>query len=53
MALLLLRNECKKLPWNLILHLGAGFALADGVQSSGDLADVLSEALDILEDASY
>jgi hypothetical protein len=37
----------------LILHLGAGFALADGIQSSGDLADVLSEALDILEDASY
>ena len=42
-------NECKKLPWNLILLLGAGFALADGVQSSG-LADVLSRALDFLED---
>ncbi|KAK2359106.1 tonoplast dicarboxylate transporter [Trifolium repens] len=45
-------NECKKLPWNLILLLGAGFALADGVQSSG-LADVLSRALDFLEDAPY
>jgi len=45
-------NECKKLPWNLILLLGAGFALADGVQSSG-LADVLSKALDFLEDAPY
>ncbi|TKY53952.1 Tonoplast dicarboxylate transporter [Spatholobus suberectus] len=45
-------NECKKLPWNLILLLGAGFALADGVQSSG-LADVLSRALDFLEDAPF
>ncbi|KAK7262101.1 hypothetical protein RJT34_29661 [Clitoria ternatea] len=45
-------NECKKLPWNLILLLGAGFALADGVQSSG-LAGVLSRALDFLEDAPY
>ena len=25
--------ECKRLPWNLILLVGAGFALADGVQS--------------------
>ncbi|KAG4401431.1 hypothetical protein AAZX31_07G247300 [Glycine max] len=45
-------NERKKLPWNLILLLGAGFALADGVQSSG-LADVLSRALDFLEDTPY
>ncbi|KAL2341366.1 hypothetical protein Fmac_009306 [Flemingia macrophylla] len=45
-------NECKKLPWNLILLLGAGFAIADGVQSSG-LADVLSRALDFLEGAPY
>ncbi|KAG5011489.1 hypothetical protein AAZX31_09G010600 [Glycine max] len=45
-------NDCKKLPWNLILLLGAGFAIADGVQSSG-LADVLSRALDFLEDAPY
>lgn len=45
-------NECKKLPWNLILLLGAGFALADGVQSSG-LADVLSRALDFLEDVPF
>ncbi|XP_050920682.1 tonoplast dicarboxylate transporter [Lathyrus oleraceus] len=45
-------NECKKLPWNLILLLGAGFALADGVQASG-LADVLSRAIDFLENAPY
>ena len=40
-------NECKNLPWNIILLLGAGFAIADGVQSSG-LADVLSKTLDFL-----
>ncbi|XVF87857.1 hypothetical protein PTKIN_Ptkin18bG0154500 [Pterospermum kingtungense] len=45
-------NECKKLPWNIILLLGAGFAIADGVQSSG-LADVLSKTLDFLEQAPY
>ncbi|KAK8592225.1 hypothetical protein V6N13_062811 [Hibiscus sabdariffa] len=45
-------NECKKLPWNIILLLGAGFAIADGVQSSG-LADVLSGTLDFLEAVPY
>ncbi|KAK4259109.1 hypothetical protein QN277_005476 [Acacia crassicarpa] len=45
-------NECLKLPWKLILLLGAGFALADGVQSSG-LADVLSGMLSFLENAPY
>ncbi|XP_054779210.1 tonoplast dicarboxylate transporter [Prosopis cineraria] len=45
-------NECKKLPWKLILLLGAGFALADGVQSSG-LADVLSRSLSFLENAPF
>lgn len=45
-------EECKKLPWNLILLLGAGFALADGVQSSG-LADVLSKALGFIHEAPY
>ncbi|KAJ0081408.1 hypothetical protein Patl1_09766 [Pistacia atlantica] len=45
-------NKCKKLPWNIILLLGAGFAIADGVRSSG-LADVLSRALDFLEAAPY
>lgn len=45
-------NKCKKLPWNIILLLGAGFAIADGVRSSG-LADVLSRALNFLENAPY
>ncbi|TKY72235.1 Tonoplast dicarboxylate transporter [Spatholobus suberectus] len=45
-------NECKNLPWNLILLLGAGFAIADGVQSSG-LANVLSRILDFLQDTPY
>ncbi|TKY45879.1 Tonoplast dicarboxylate transporter [Spatholobus suberectus] len=44
--------NARSYPWNLILLLGAGFALADGVQSSG-LADVLSRALDFLEDAPF
>lgn len=45
-------NKCKKLPWNIVLLLGAGFAIADGVRTSG-LADVLSEALDFLEKVPY
>jgi len=45
-------NKCKKLPWSLILLLGAGFALADGIQSSG-LADMLSKTLDFLERVPY
>ena len=45
-------NKCKKLPWNIVLLLGAGFAIADGVRTSG-LADILSRALDFLEAAPY
>ncbi|GMH05250.1 hypothetical protein Nepgr_007090 [Nepenthes gracilis] len=45
-------NKCKKLPWNIVLLLGAGFAIADGVRSSG-LADVLSETLNFLEAVPY
>ncbi|KAG1327288.1 putative Tonoplast dicarboxylate transporter [Cocos nucifera] len=43
-------NKCKKIPWNVILLLGAGFAIADGVRSSG-LADVLSASLGFLRTA--
>lgn len=45
-------NKCKKLPWNIVLLLGAGFAIADGVRTSG-LADVLSRALDFLQAVPY
>ncbi|XP_015878550.3 tonoplast dicarboxylate transporter [Ziziphus jujuba] len=45
-------NKCKKLPWNIILLLGAGFAIADGVRTSG-LTDILSKALDFLEEVPY
>lgn len=45
-------NKCKKLPWNIILLLGAGFAIAQGVQTSG-LADVISANLDFLKTAPY
>ncbi|KAL6546824.1 hypothetical protein OROMI_022545 [Orobanche minor] len=45
-------NKCKKLPWNIILLLGAGLAIADGVRNSG-LADILSEMLDFLKEAPY
>lgn len=45
-------NKCKKLHWNIILLLGAGFAIADGVRTSG-LADVLSENIRFLEAAPY
>ncbi|GMN36531.1 hypothetical protein TIFTF001_006071 [Ficus carica] len=45
-------NKCKKLPWNIVLLLGAGFAIADGVRTTG-LADILAKALDFLEGAPY
>lgn len=45
-------GKCKKLPWNVVLLLGAGFAIADGVRTSG-LADVLSRGLDFLETAPF
>lgn len=45
-------NKCKKLPWGIILLLGAGFAIADGVNKSG-LADILANALKFLEKAPY
>jgi sodium-dependent dicarboxylate transporter 2/3/5 len=45
-------NKCNRLPWNIMLLLGAGFAIADGVRSSG-LADILSESLNFLEDVPY
>lgn len=45
-------NKCKKLPWKIVLLLGAGFAIADGVRTSG-LAQILSSYLDFLEKTPY
>ncbi|KAB2600903.1 tonoplast dicarboxylate transporter-like [Pyrus ussuriensis x Pyrus communis] len=45
-------EKCKKLPWNIILLLGAGLAITDGVRSSG-LANILSETLAFLEAVPY
>ncbi|KAJ0988152.1 hypothetical protein J5N97_006508 [Dioscorea zingiberensis] len=45
-------NKCKKLHWNIVLLLGAGFAIADGVRTSG-LSDVLSANLDFLRSAPF
>ncbi|WOK92002.1 hypothetical protein Cni_G00693 [Canna indica] len=45
-------NKCKKLPWNIILLLGAGFAIADGVRTSG-LTEVVSSNLGFLKEAPY
>ncbi|KAI3741012.1 hypothetical protein L1987_58676 [Smallanthus sonchifolius] len=45
-------NKCKKLPWNIVLLLGAGLAIAEGVRTSG-VADVLSTTLDFLGQTPY
>ncbi|XP_031491189.1 tonoplast dicarboxylate transporter [Nymphaea colorata] len=45
-------NKCKKLQWSIILLLGAGFAIADGVRLSG-LADLLSRSLTFLQKVPY
>lgn len=45
-------NKCKNLHWNVILLLGAGFAIADGVQRTG-LSDMLVANLAFLETAPY
>ncbi|CAD5165410.1 tonoplast dicarboxylate transporter-like [Musa acuminata AAA Group] len=45
-------NKCKKLPWNIILLVGTGFAIADGVRTSG-LTEVISSNLDFLRAAPY
>uniref|UniRef100_A0A0D9X9H8 Citrate transporter-like domain-containing protein n=1 Tax=Leersia perrieri TaxID=77586 RepID=A0A0D9X9H8_9ORYZ len=43
-------NKCKKIQWNIILLLGAGFAIADGFKTSG-LTDILSDGLRFLKGA--
>ncbi|GJN33625.1 hypothetical protein PR202_gb22245 [Eleusine coracana subsp. coracana] len=43
-------NKCRRLQWNIVLLLGAGFAIADGFKASG-LTDILSEGLGFLRGA--
>ncbi|XP_066353484.1 tonoplast dicarboxylate transporter-like [Miscanthus floridulus] len=43
-------NKCRKLQWDIILLLGAGFAIAEGFRSSG-LTDILSDGLQFLKGA--
>jgi sodium-dependent dicarboxylate transporter 2/3/5 len=43
-------NKCRKLQWDIILLLGAGFAIAEGFRSSG-LTDILSDGLRFLKGA--
>ncbi|KAL6661224.1 hypothetical protein ACP70R_000608 [Stipagrostis hirtigluma subsp. patula] len=43
-------NKCRKIQWDIILLLGAGFAIADGFKSSG-LTDILSDGLKFLKGA--
>lgn len=45
-------SQCKDIPWNILLLLGGGFALADGIKSSG-LSDVISSEMNFLEDTPY
>ncbi|XP_037458942.1 tonoplast dicarboxylate transporter-like [Triticum dicoccoides] len=43
-------NKCRKIQWNIVLLLGAGFAIADGFRTSG-LTGILSDGLRFLEGA--
>lgn len=45
-------SRCKSIPWGIILLLGGGFALADGMSSSG-LSSVISDELGFLQSAPY
>ncbi|KAI5079702.1 hypothetical protein GOP47_0005181, partial [Adiantum capillus-veneris] len=45
-------SQCKDIPWNIILLVGGGFALADGIKASG-LSDVISEEMSLLKSLPY
>ncbi|MCO5609408.1 hypothetical protein L7F22_063634 [Adiantum nelumboides] len=45
-------SQCKDIPWNIILLVGGGFALADGIKASG-LSDVISEEMTLLKSLPY
>lgn len=44
--------DCKKLPWDIVLVLGGGFALADGIRESG-LSEWIASHLDFLDAIPY
>jgi sodium-dependent dicarboxylate transporter 2/3/5 len=44
--------DCKKLPWDIVLVLGGGFALADGIRASG-LSEWIALHLDFLHSIPY
>ncbi|KAJ7522732.1 hypothetical protein O6H91_18G024500 [Diphasiastrum complanatum] len=45
-------KHCKQLPWDIVLLLGAGFALADGIVESG-LSSWVTKHLEFLQSAPY
>lgn len=45
-------SQCKDIPWNVILLVGGGFALADGIKASG-LSNVISQEMSFLESTPY
>eukprot|EP00249_Psilotum_nudum_P008955 c21614_g1_i1 orf=233-1966(+) len=45
-------QKCKSIRWSVVLLLGGGFALADGIRSSG-LSSLISTYLDFLQSAPY
>ncbi|KAH7291541.1 hypothetical protein KP509_29G021000 [Ceratopteris richardii] len=45
-------SHCKKIPWDIILLLGGGFAIAEGMTDSG-LSDVISAKMDFLKYTPY
>ncbi|KAG0610753.1 hypothetical protein M758_7G088600 [Ceratodon purpureus] len=44
--------DCKKLPWDIVLVLGGGFALADGIRQSG-LSEWIAAHLDFLHSIPF
>lgn len=45
-------GDCKKLPWDIVLVLGGGFSLAEGIRQSG-LSEWIAAHLDFLHSIPY
>ncbi|EFJ30245.1 hypothetical protein SELMODRAFT_146060 [Selaginella moellendorffii] len=45
-------SSCKKLPWDIVLLLGGGFALAEGIETSG-LSAWMTQNMGFLNSAPY